>query len=84
MSVCVRLAAIDSGRAAENTLAMCVLGAIHLIRIPVQRGQGMRVGQQITGVNWAKRLGAIIFYKQGAGIWCHIFFSRISRCGRLW
>ena len=57
MSVCARLAAIDSGREEENALAMCVLGAITLIRIPVQRGQGMRVGQRITGVNWAKTGG---------------------------
>ena len=54
MSVCARLAAIDSGREEENALAMCVLGAITLTRIPVQRGQGMRVGQRITGVNWAE------------------------------
>ena len=60
MSVCVRLAAIDSGRAAENALAMCVVGrAIPLIRIAVQRGQGMRVGQPITGVNWAKGWGQL-------------------------
>ena len=48
-----------SGQAAENALAMCVLGAITLIRIPVQRGQGMRVGQPITGVNWAKGWGQL-------------------------
>ena len=59
MSVCARLAAIDSGREEENALAMCVLGAITLIRIPVQRGQGMRVGQPITGVNWAKGWGQL-------------------------
>ena len=59
MPVCVRLGAIDSGRAAESALAMCVLGAIPLIRIPVQRGQGMRVGQPITGVNWAKGWGQL-------------------------
>ena len=64
---------MDSGRAAENALAMCVLGAIPLIRIPVQRGQGMRVGQPITGVNWAKGWGQLS--SSGVLVFGIVYFS---------